>query len=90
MARVSHPVMQKMDGGDLEGGASSERNADVKLLKKLFYKDSKDEAGNKKELKLPDHVVPPTPREHWRSVTQAQNAAWLFMDFQSDFQSESH
>ena len=43
MARVSHPVMQKMDGGDLEGGASSERNADVKLLKKLFYKDSKDE-----------------------------------------------
>ena len=34
--RAARPLMQ-MDGGDLEGGKDSSRNADVMAIKKLFY-----------------------------------------------------
>ena len=33
-------VQMKMDGGDLEHGLSSDRNADIQRLKKLFYSPS--------------------------------------------------
>jgi len=37
-------VQMKMDGGDLEHGLSSDRNADIQRLKKLFYSPSAEDA----------------------------------------------